>query len=382
MRYPGEPVLLHFHGGGYLCGTAAESDLTSSIPKSLVEYSPLHHILSVDYRLAPKAPWPLPLLDAISAYYWLVTSERIPECDIIVGGDSAGGHLALALMRWLGEESHRFHLKGPRGLILMSPWTDVGFTNAWGKENYVYNSDSDTVSGKYVTCQLIAKHPSDQQLDSTFGPFATSLLLRALPVSTMHTSPYLSPASLLLPPEAVSAGLFRTFPPTYVVFGSAERLASSIDIFWSRLGLSRKIDELNGHPPRAISDAIIAGKDAPHDFMIFPWMDDEAAKIYEDLDTWLRQLLSTETEEDEDAVEAVLSPEEAASPDWRDIMAQRRESRRMSLMSFKTGKSPVMRPSIATRSPMAMVGEMRSEGLRWVSLSAHTAKCIRWVQSV
>lgn len=63
--------MLHFHGGGYLCGTAAESDLTSSICKALVNYSPIHHILSVDYRLAPVGPWPLPLLDAISAYHYL-----------------------------------------------------------------------------------------------------------------------------------------------------------------------------------------------------------------------------------------------------------------------------------------------------------------------
>jgi acetyl esterase/lipase len=148
-REPGDPVMLHFHGGGYLCGTAAETDLTSSIAKSLVIHSPVHHILSVDYRLAPKAPWPLPLLDAISSY-WYLLQQGIEESDIIVVGDSAGGHLGMALVRWLRDEGPGLGLNGPRGLVLMSPWCDVGFTHAWG-EGANHNADSDTVSQDLAT---------------------------------------------------------------------------------------------------------------------------------------------------------------------------------------------------------------------------------------
>ena len=144
-RQPGQAVMLHFHGGGYLCGTAAETDLTSGIPKHLVVHSPIHHVLSVDYRLAPKAPWPLPLLDAISAYRHLVHDEMVDEKDIVLVGDSAGGHLAIALTRWIRDEGSALGLKGPRGLVVMSPWCDVGFTNAWG-EGLHYNADCDTVS--------------------------------------------------------------------------------------------------------------------------------------------------------------------------------------------------------------------------------------------
>ena len=137
------PVMLHFHGGGYLCGTAAETDLTSSIPKALVNHSAIHHILSVDYRLAPRAPWPVPLLDAISAYSYLVDSGVE---DIILAGDSAGAHLALALMRWLQDECM---LPLPRAVVLMSPWCDIGFSHSWGSQAYAYNADSDTVSHRY-----------------------------------------------------------------------------------------------------------------------------------------------------------------------------------------------------------------------------------------
>jgi hypothetical protein len=140
LRPSDAPVMLHFHGGGYLCGTAAETDLTSSIPKALVKHSAIHHILSVDYRLAPRGPWPVPLLDAISAYKYLV-DEGVE--DIVIAGDSAGGHLALALTRWLQDEKA---LPMPKALVLMSPWCDVGFSNSWGEAEYTFNSDCDTVS--------------------------------------------------------------------------------------------------------------------------------------------------------------------------------------------------------------------------------------------
>jgi acetyl esterase/lipase len=221
--------MLHFHGGGYLCGTAAETDLTSSIAKSLVIHSPIHHILSIDYRLAPKAPWPLPLLDAISSYWYLVKNEGVAESDIVVVGDSAGGHLALALLRWLRDEGEKVGLRMPRGQVLMSPWADIGFTNAWGDEGYNHNADSDTVGVLYGT------RANDMQIDTTFGPFATSLLLRALPADIMHTSAYLSPASLLIPAVEGGPDSFENFPPTFIVYGGAERLAKSIEILWSRL---------------------------------------------------------------------------------------------------------------------------------------------------
>jgi len=95
--------------------------------------------------LAPTAPWPLPLLDAISSYRYLL-DEGISERDIVIVGDSAGGHLALALIRWIRDEGAALGLDGPRGLVVMSPWVDVGFTNAWGEENIKHNANCDTVS--------------------------------------------------------------------------------------------------------------------------------------------------------------------------------------------------------------------------------------------
>ncbi|WVF67244.1 hypothetical protein IAT40_001992 [Kwoniella sp. CBS 6097] len=367
-RNPSDPVMIHFHGGGYICGTAAETDLTSSIAKSMVKYSPIHHVLSVDYRLAPTAPWPLPLLDAISAYHYLVKEEGVYEGDIVVAGDSAGGHLAMALVRWLRDEGAEVGLNMPRGLVLMSPWADVGFTNAWGAEAVKHNRDCDTI-------------------EDTFGPFACSLLLRALPASIMHTSSYLSPASHLIPSKPTGPDSFERFPPTYIVYGDAERLSTSIEILWDRIQLSRKASKV----PAIVQDKLLVSPDSVHDFVIFPWMAEETSRVYEDMDGWLRELLSAEMpeeveEEEEEQVAEVLedeavpiSPlilpgaqgqEQAPQMEHRRLQQQqqrRRPTRQQTRESFKSTRSPTMGPVRDDAGLMRLVEDMGEEGINMIN---------------
>jgi acetyl esterase/lipase len=70
----------------------------------------------LDYRVAPHK-FPAALEDALEAYkfYSMMYDE------IILVGDSAGGNLALALSLKLKE----LNLKLPKGIVLMSPWTDM-----------------------------------------------------------------------------------------------------------------------------------------------------------------------------------------------------------------------------------------------------------------
>lgn len=371
-RKQGEPVLLLFHGGGYVCGTAAETDLTSAIAKSMVVHTPIQHVLSVDYRLAPNAPWPLPLLDAISAYAYLV-SEGVDERDLIIGGDSAGGHLALSLTRWLRDEGPFIGLRGPRALVTFSPWCDTGFTHQWEPEGFKHNADTDTI-------------------DDTFGPFASSLLLRALPESIMHESVYLSPASRLIPASRTGPNSFESFPPCFVVQGDAERLSLEITELFHRIKLAR--DDKR--------DTLVTGPHAVHDFVIFPWFAEEAAAVYERLDEWLRDLLSEDDSSDDDMtiqLDAELSPlpspmlpssppleSPAMRPHWPAsqspslpplsplsafsplspfLRAERRASR-SSRLSLKSAKSPRM--AAVKDSPTLMMGDMRSEGFHLLGI--------------
>ena len=89
----GSPLLVFYHGGGWVVG-----DLDTHDP--LCRYLAVHaevRLLSVDYRLAPEHPYPAAADDAVTAYAWAAEHAADLDADpgaIAVGGDSAGGNLA------------------------------------------------------------------------------------------------------------------------------------------------------------------------------------------------------------------------------------------------------------------------------------------------
>jgi acetyl esterase/lipase len=119
-------VLLWFHGGAFvLCNTATHARLMSSMGVAGDA-----RVLSVEYPLAPDQGVYEDMADAADrAYAWLV-SERggnVDRKDVVVGGDSAGGHLALALaQRLAASEADGGARASPAGLVLLSPWLDPG----------------------------------------------------------------------------------------------------------------------------------------------------------------------------------------------------------------------------------------------------------------
>jgi acetyl esterase/lipase len=72
-----------------------------------------------DYRLAPEHPFPAALSDLARIYQELRADTNGP---ILVGGDSAGGGLALSLALLIRDEGQ---LRRPDGLVLISPWVDL-----------------------------------------------------------------------------------------------------------------------------------------------------------------------------------------------------------------------------------------------------------------
>jgi acetyl esterase/lipase len=119
-------VLLWFHGGAFvLCNTATHARLMSSMGVAGDA-----RVLSVEYPLAPDQGVYEDMADAADrAYAWLV-SERggnVDRKDVVIGGDSAGGHLALALaQRLAASEANGGARASPAGLVLLSPWLDPG----------------------------------------------------------------------------------------------------------------------------------------------------------------------------------------------------------------------------------------------------------------
>ncbi len=96
-RHP-KGVMLHFHGGGWVTGRPALTDL---LHESLCDHLQLA-IVSVDYRLAPEHPFPAGPDDCEAAALWLVdhAADEYGTDRLLVGGESAGAHLsALTLLR-------------------------------------------------------------------------------------------------------------------------------------------------------------------------------------------------------------------------------------------------------------------------------------------
>jgi acetyl esterase len=101
-RDAGTGVLyLHFHGGGMIAGAPEMSDASN------LEISRRHGIpvISASYRLAPEHPFPAGLDDGIAVARRLLEHGGKPVAEggfgarrIIIGGESAGGYLAAAVL--------------------------------------------------------------------------------------------------------------------------------------------------------------------------------------------------------------------------------------------------------------------------------------------
>ena len=87
------PLLLFFHGGGFMYGDLESHDAAC---RFLAERSGVR-VLAVDYRLGPEEPFPAAYDDALAAHRWVVDHAAELGADpdrLAVGGDSAGGNLA------------------------------------------------------------------------------------------------------------------------------------------------------------------------------------------------------------------------------------------------------------------------------------------------
>ncbi len=110
-------VIMYCHGGGYTSGSFRYA---RSITGKLCAASSLD-VVAFDYRLAPENPYPAAIEDALRVWDELMYRGYGAK-DVILAGDSAGGNLALALTLKLKEQGRRL----PGGLVLFSPWTDLG----------------------------------------------------------------------------------------------------------------------------------------------------------------------------------------------------------------------------------------------------------------
>ena len=197
-------IILYCHGGGYSTG----SSLYARTLTGKLAASTSMDVLSFDYRLAPEHPYPAATEDAMQVWNYLMLLGYGAR-DIILAGDSAGGNLALSLTLKLKEEGRLL----PRGLVLMSPWTDL---TSSGK-SYISKAEIDPVlNGAYLE-KMIRNYAEGQEL----------------------TNPLISPLF----------GDYVGFPPTYIQVGNNEILLDDSVMLYKKLlkaNVSVKLEMFKG----------------------------------------------------------------------------------------------------------------------------------------
>ncbi|MDT4835033.1 Kynurenine 3-monooxygenase [compost metagenome] len=159
--------VLHFHGGGYMVGSARGSlEYAGRLAHSLAA-----DCITVDYRLAPEHPYPAALDDALDAYRGLLRSG-VPAQSILLSGESAGGGLALALALILKAAGEPL----PAGIVAVCPFADLALTGPsiaeFSGEDPAANRDSLT----HMAASYFQGHePTDPLVSPLYGD------LRGLP---------------------------------------------------------------------------------------------------------------------------------------------------------------------------------------------------------
>ncbi|MEV6441058.1 alpha/beta hydrolase [Amycolatopsis sp. NPDC051716] len=113
------PLLVFFHGGGWVIGTRASHD---NAVRFLAKHAGVR-VLSIEYRLAPEFPFPAATEDALAAFDYAVAKAGDLGADparIAVGGDSAGGNLAAVT----AQQAVRRGGPAPAFQLLIYPATD------------------------------------------------------------------------------------------------------------------------------------------------------------------------------------------------------------------------------------------------------------------
>lgn len=111
------PLILYFHGGGWVLGRhhSFDRELSQMAARCACR------VASFDYRLAPEHPYPKALQDLDAAYQAAIQNKLVSYNRIVLAGDSAGANLVACYMNQIKETK----LPMPAAQVLIYPVTDL-----------------------------------------------------------------------------------------------------------------------------------------------------------------------------------------------------------------------------------------------------------------
>ncbi|KAJ2343260.1 hypothetical protein GGH92_005008 [Coemansia sp. RSA 2673] len=202
---PNERVVLFLHGGSYVLG----NPIAYREPVGHLAHYTLLRTFVIDYRLAPRHPFPAQLHDALIGFNFLLAQGFKPQ-NIVLAGDSAGGHLCLdllLLLRHAGSDQHKF-----AGLMLISPLP-----------SFTLHGDSLASNGDHDYLVNLPMTSPNMPLRLFYRPGAK------------YNSDYKQ--ELKDPMLSPSNGSLAEFPPTIIQCGAAELLLDDIRKLYNKLKL-------------------------------------------------------------------------------------------------------------------------------------------------
>lgn len=227
---PAGPLILYLHGGGYIFGSPRTH---KAMLAQLSKRTGLAALLP-EYRKAPEHRFPAAVEDAVAVYRAVADHPA----GVVIGGDSAGGGLTLALTL----EILRLGLPKPLGSFCLSPLTDLSFESASVRDND-----------------------------------ASDVVLPACMAATM-VEMYMGEADPSQPLASPLHGDFTSAPPVWIAVGTTEILLDDSTQMAERLRA------------QGVEVSLTIEDDLPHVWPIFHALLPEARATLDQLAGWITSL--------------------------------------------------------------------------------------------
>jgi len=153
------PVLLFFHGGGFVSGSTATYDPALRMLANVTGWC----VAAVDYRLAPEHPFPAAPEDCYASLAWLADNAAkydVRPSSIVTIGDSAGGQLAAVVAMMARDRGGPI----PAGIVALYPNADLRIDREYPSlrqhdGTLILRSDVDEVLQAYLPTGIDRKLP-------------------------------------------------------------------------------------------------------------------------------------------------------------------------------------------------------------------------------